>query len=122
MFTYEMTKDFTNAKVKAAAKADIMTLFIEFLTEKFGEEKVKMVRTGNGDSKTNEIGVQFGTVKIKGEEVPLVFTANPSIKEFEDRQTAKKSYVAFDFDFYANAYEKYLTEKAEKAANAKASK
>lgn len=118
MMNYELTKENTNAKIKSAAKADLIELFIQFLKKEFGDENVAMLRTG-GMTKTNEIGVKIGTVDINGEENYIVATLNPTIKEFEDRKTAKKTYTAFDFEQAAEEYENYLSEKAEKAATAK---
>jgi hypothetical protein len=118
MFNYELSKENTNAKIKAAAKADLTAMFMDFLKEKFGDENVSMIRTG-GMTKTNEIGVRVGTVDINGEPADLVATFNPTIKEFENRQTAKKTYTAFDFESAATDYENYLEEKQMKAVAAK---
>lgn len=114
-FTYEFSKDFSDAKIKAAAKADFLSWLTPLLKEKFGEEKVKLVRTGGGSSFKNELGVQFGTVNINGDEVPLTCTFSPVVKEFQDRQTAKKSYLAFDFKAAADRYTENEEEKLTKA-------
>lgn len=119
MFNYTVDKTNTNAKVKATAKADLTNLFLEFLKEKFGEENTGMVRTGTTTSSKNEIGVRIGTVEINGEQVDLVATINATIKEFETRSTAKKTYEAFDFEAARDAYESYLVEKDEKATETK---
>ena len=114
-FTYEYSKDFSDAKIKTAAKADFIEWLTPILKEKFGEDKVKIVRTGGGQSFKNELGVQFGTVNIEGNEVPLTCTFSPVVKEFQDRQTAKKSYLAFDFEAAANRYTENEEEKLAKA-------
>lgn len=117
MFNYEVTKDFTPAKIKTQAKADLIALFTEFLSEKFGEDAVAMVQSGDASPK-RELGFIFGTVKINDEEIPLVATINPTTKEFYDHKSDKgKEYKAFDFRKAAATYDKYLAEKAQKAAD-----
>ena len=116
MGTYVMTKDFTNAKIKTQAKIDITSILIDALKDKLGEDAVSMIRTRSGQSFTNEIGVVFGTVDKNGEELPLVITINPTVKEFEDRKTAKKVYVPFDFAEAKAEYEEYLADKEDKTA------
>lgn len=115
MFTYTQTNDFTVSKVKAAAKADVMTILTSFLKEKFGEENVKMTRNGKSTSPSNDLAVRFGTVDVDGEKVPICFTVSCPIKEYVDRQTAKTSYIAFDFDEAAKNYENHLIAQANKA-------
>lgn len=122
MNTYKITAGNTSTKIKAQVKSEMTALLIEFLTEKFGEENVKMLRTGNGDSKTNEIGIRYGIADKNGETTDITVKLNPAVAEFETRSTAKKSYVAFDFDAAADAYDDYLEEKAEKEAERKAKK
>ena len=117
MGIYVMTKDFTNAKIKTQAKIDITSILIDALKDKLGEDAVSMIRTRSGQSFTNEIGVVFGTVDKNGEELPLVITINPTVKEFEDRKTAKKVYVPFDFAEAKAEYEEYLADKEDKAAS-----
>lgn len=121
MFTYTQTKDFARSKVKTTAKADIMEMLKEFFSEKFGAEKVRMVRTGN-QSKSNDLAIQFGEVDVDGEKLPMTFTINPVVKDYVDGKTAKTSYVAFDFEGAADAYDAHIAQQAEKAAKAKASK
>lgn len=116
MGTYVMTKDFTNAKIKTQAKVDITSILIDALKDKLGEDAVSMIRTRSGQSFTNEIGVVFGTVDKNGEELPLVITINPTVKEFEDRKTAKKVYIPFDFAEAKAEYEEYLADKEDKTA------
>ena len=116
MGTYVMTKDFTNAKIKTQAKIDITSILIDALKDKLGEDAVSMIRTRSGQSFTNEIGVVFGIVDKNGEELPLVITINPTVKEFEDRKTAKKVYVSFDFAEAKAEYEEYLADKEDKTA------
>lgn len=114
MANYTMTKDFSNAKVKTAAKSDIINELISLLSERYGDDSVAMIRTKSGQSYTNEIGVIVGTVDKNGDELPLIVTINPVVKEFETRKTAKKSYVPFDFAEAKGNYEDYLVELEEK--------
>jgi hypothetical protein len=118
MFKYEVSKDLTPAKIKTQAKADLIALFTEFLSEKFGEDAVAMVQSGAATSPKRELGFIFGTVMMNGQEVPLVATINPTTKEFYDHKSDKgKEYKTFDFHAAAATYDKYLADKAQKAAD-----
>lgn len=118
MANYTMNTEMTNAKVKAAAKADMVNLLIETLVEKFGEDAVGMVRTVSpAGAGTNEIGVVVGNVDKGGETLPLVLTINATVKEFENRSTAKKTYAAYDFASARQCYDNYISDKADKDAD-----
>ena len=110
-----ITKENTITKVKADIKATITEDIINFLTEKYGADAVAMVRTGN-TSKTNEIGVIVDTAEVEGETNPIVVTINPTVKEFANRKTDKKTYTAFDFAAAKAEYETYVADKATKDA------
>lgn len=115
---YKLDNNTSVTKIKATAKADMVNLLIEALVEKFGEDAVGMVRTispaGTG---TNEIGVVVGNVDKNGESLPLVLTINATVKEFENRSTAKKTYNAYDFAFARKCYDHYISDKADKDAD-----
>ena len=110
-----ITKDITATKAKALAKATITKNVIDFLSEKLGEENVKMVRT---PSAKNVLAARIGTVtdNENGAVYPICVTIDVSAKDFMDRVTSKKTFEAFDFDFSAEEYERYLEEKEEKTA------
>ena len=116
MAKFEVTKDNTVNKIKAAAKAEVMEVIIAALNEHYGEDNVKFVRTGGGTSKKNELAVKVGEATIGDIDFPVCVTVNGSGKDFTDRDTAKKTFEAFDFYGAAQAYEDYLAEKAEKDA------
>ncbi len=120
-YAYEMTKEMTNSKIKATAKSEIISVIRGALINYFGEDSVKMVRVGS-TSKSNEIGVRMATVDKDGESLELIATINASIKEFENRQTAKKSYTAFDFESAAREYENYCNEKGTTKKSTKVAK
>lgn len=123
MFNYEVTKDFTPAKVKTNAKGDLYELFTEFLVEKFGEDNVGMVQSGSDTSPKRELGFIFGTVVKDGIEIPLVATINPTVKEFYDHKSDKgKTYNTFVFAEGRAAYDKYAADKEKKAADKAAAK
>lgn len=115
---YKLDNNTSVTKIKATAKADMVNLLIEALIEKFGEDAVGMVRTispaGTG---TNEIGVVVGNVDKNGESLPLVLTINATVKEFENRSTAKKTYNAYDFASARQCYDNYISDKADKDAD-----
>lgn len=123
MAKMEYTVDKTNtiSKVKTAVKEAIMTEFFEYLTEKYGEENVGWVRTG-GQSKTNEIAVNYADAVVDGEVLPICFKMNATVPEFVTRDTQKRSYVAFDFNAARAEYDDWVLEKAEKAAEAASKK
>ena len=106
-----ITKDITMTKAKAIAKATMTKNVINFLTEKLGEENVKMVRT---PSAKNVLAARIGKVTDGEEEYSMCVTIDISAKDFMDRTTSKKTFEAFDFDFSAEEYERYLEEKEEK--------
>lgn len=123
MFNYEVTKDFTPAKVKTQGKSELYDLFEKFLVEQFGEENVGMVQSGSTTSPKRELGFIFGTVVKDGVEIPLVATINPTVKEFYDHKSDKgKAYNTFVFANGRAAYDKYAAEKEQKAAEKAAAK
>lgn len=114
MFT--VSKENSVSNIKAEVKTKLIAEFVEYLTEKYGEDSVGMVRTGS-TSKTNEIG--FIIDEVTGEDGsinPLVATINPTVKEFANRKTDKRVYTAFDFAAARNAYDAYIDEKSAKMA------
>lgn len=117
-----ITKDYTVNKAKADVKAAVTAKFFEFLGQEFGEDAVRMLRTGNS-SKTNEIGFIVTTgVGEDGEENPVVVTFNPTVKEFSNHKSDKKTYVPFDFLGAAAEYDEYIAEKVAKDNAAKEAK
>ena len=119
---YTADKTMTNAKIKAAAKADLTELFIEFLSEKFGSDLVGQLRIGATTPK-NTLGVVIGKVNSNGEELPLTATIDITIKEFENGKTSTgKPRIAFDFAEAREKYDTYLEEKAIKSEKAKVAK
>ena len=110
-----ITKENTITKVKADKKIEVIEKITAFLAGEYGEDAVAMVRTGN-TSKTNEIAVIVDTAEVEGETNPIVVTINPTVKEFANRKTDKKTYTAFDFAAAKAEYETYVAEKATKDA------
>lgn len=121
MTNYTIDKTFTGTKIKAMAKEELVGYILEVLKDALGDENVRMVRTGNA-SKTNEVGVRYGTVNKDGEILDLCATIGVTVKEFEDRETLKKVYTAFDLEESAKEYDRYVLEKAEKESELKAKK
>lgn len=113
----KINKEMTVAAVKTMAKAQVMEDIINFLAEKYGADNAKMVRFGTSTSKKNEIGVRIDSVETENFEVnEMVVTVNVTAKEPVNRKTAKKTYVAFDFDAAAEEYDEYIIDKNTKAA------
>lgn len=111
---YKMTRTETMAKIKAKVKAQLMTEFKNFLAEKYGDDSVAMVRTGNS-SPVNEIGFSAGTaIDENGTPYDIICTVNPTVKDWLDRVGTKKTFEAFDFETAKAEYELYVAEKAEK--------
>lgn len=107
-----ITKENTVTKIKGDVKQEVIEFIMESLREKYGEDSVAMVRTGNSTSKTNEIGVIIDTADNNGDENPICVTINPTVKEFANRKTDKRTYVPFDFAAAKDAYITYLEDKA----------
>ena len=117
------TKDYTQTKVKADAKAWTTEKVLEALVELLGAENVGMVRTGSTSSKKNEIGAVIGNVLTADGELPVAVTINISAKPYTDSPaSAKRPYKAFDFVEARNDYEVYVDEKLTKEAEKKAAK
>lgn len=113
----KINKEMTVAAVKTMAKAQVMEDIINFLAEKYGADNAKMVRFGTPTSKKNEIGVRIDSVETENFEVnDMVVTVNVTAKEPANRKSAKKTYVAFDFDAAAEEYDEYIIDKNTKAA------
>lgn len=117
---YTVSKEMTVKKIKDTIKVDMVALFEEFLTEKFGAENVKRVRYGS--TPKNELAFKVDTVTENGMEYDCCVAINPTVKDWEDRKVGKGVREAFDFDEYAKAYDDYLTDKAIKQAESKARK
>lgn len=119
MRKYTVTEEMTVTKVKNTAKLDIIKEFEEFLIQKYGEENVGMVRYGTAKTSKNELAFKVGTVEKGGYEFPLYCTINPTVKDFDEKVTSKKTVEAFDFEGGKAEYDEYLTEKAQKQADAR---
>ena len=119
MNNYTITKTATATKIRTLAKADISNMFIEFLSEKLGEENVAMVRIGSTPS--NEIAFKCGVVTEEdGSEFDLCCCINPVVKKWADTTTSKGKVIeGFDFEQSKEDYDNYLIEvenkKSEKA-------
>ena len=114
MFT--ISKNTTVNSIKTEVKATVVEFLMDALKEKYGEDSVKMLRTGK-NSKTNEIGFIFDEATDENGEVnSIVITLNPSVKEFSNHTSDKgKVYEPFDFYAAASEYDEDLDEKAAKA-------
>ena len=87
-------KNYTGMKnataVKAQVRIDVMEPIIQALREKFGEDSVAKVGT-------NEYAVVVGVINDKdGFPQDICATIKPTVKEWESRKTAKKTYEKYD--------------------------
>ena len=121
MFT--ISRDMTSNKIKTEVKATVIEFLIEALREKYGEDSVKMIRTGNS-SKVNEIGFIFDEATSEDGEVnSIVVSLNPSVKEFSNHTSDKgKVFVPFEFLAAAADYDDWVEEKRVKAEAAEKTK
>lgn len=96
--------------VKNAAREEIFTKITGFLRSEYGAENVSI--TGS-----NEVAICVGTrTNSAGEDNEVCVALKPTAKDFEDRKTTKKSFVAFDRLAAAALYAESLGEKeAEKS-------
>lgn len=103
-----MTFDYSEQKNETAAKKvareDLTALFLKFLQETFGEDKVGLVDK-------NTIGFIFGTVKDNdGYLCDIVATIKPIIKNYQDHVGEKKTVEAYDLFTEIEAYNMTLGE------------
>ena len=123
MMSFTESKDYTQNKIKADAKAWTTEKITDALIELLGAENVGMVRLGTSSSKKNEIGAVIGTVLTADGELPVAVTINVSAKPYTDSlASAKRPYKAFDFVEARNEYEAYVDDKLAKEAERKAAK
>ena len=117
MMNFTESKDYTQNKIKADAKAWTTEKITDALIELLGAENVGMVRLGTSSSKKNEIGAVIGSVLTADGEVPVAVTINVSAKPYTDSPaSAKRPYKAFDFVEARNEYEAYVDDKLAKEA------
>ena len=123
MMSFTESKDYTQNKIKADAKAWTTEKITDALIELLGAENVGMVRLGTSSSKKNEIGAVIGSVLTADGEIPVAVTINVSAKPYTDSlASAKRPYKAFDFIEARNEYEAYVDDKLAKEAERKAAK
>ena len=123
MMNFTESKDYTQNKIKADAKAWTTEKITDALIELLGAENVGMVRLGTSSSKKNEIGAVIGSVLTADGELPVAVTINVSAKPYTDSPaSAKRPYKAFDFVEARNEYEAYVDDKLAKEAERKAAK
>lgn len=112
-------KNYTGMKnataVKAQVRVDVMEVITNALREAYGEDNVHKVGS-------NEYAVVAGVITDKdGFEQEICATIKPTVKEWESRKTAKKTYEKYDIVAEAEAYKIETEEKEEeKAKKAKA--
>ena len=101
--------------VKAQARIDVMAVVTNALRTAYGDDNVAKVGS-------NEYGVVVGQVLDKdGFPADVTVTVKPTVKEWESRKTAKKTYEKYDIIAESEAYEMEVAEKEEeKARKAKA--
>ena len=125
MMNYTITKDFGTGKANADLKARLTEIVTNALIAEFGEDNVKMVRTGTS-TEVNEIGIRAGVITdIDGMEYDFCATINPTVKSFKEKVTKRYTVEPFDFDTAAEKYTDYIEAnriEAEKKAQKKAEK
>jgi flagellar biosynthesis GTPase FlhF len=100
-------QEFKNSTaVKAYMRKRVMEVCVKALKEEFGEELVKEVGS-------NEWGIVVGQIDDGGCPIDAVTTLKPTVKEWADRKTAKKTYERYDLEDNATAYEMEVKEKEE---------
>ena len=88
---FDYTKQKNETQAKAAARIDLTNLFLEFLTERFGEENVGLVDK-------NTIGFAFGDVNDnEGCLCDMTATVSFVIKNYQDHCGTKRFTPAWDF-------------------------
>ncbi len=113
MNNYEVTKENTITAITNNLKKEVKDLIIKTFAEQYGSENVAFVRTGN-TTKVNEIGVRVGIINENNETYEIVFTINPTLRNYKNKKTTKKEMKAFNFEQTKKDYENYVTEQEEK--------
>lgn len=116
----ENIKDYSNLKnstaIKAQVRIDVMKVVVNALKEYYGEDSVLQVGS-------NEYVVSAGTTRnSKGLTVDVPVTLKPTVKEWEDRKTAKKEYLKYDMLHESKEYFNKVQEDKEKAEQNKKKK
>ena len=94
--------------VKAQARIDVMAVITTALRTTYGDDNVAKVGS-------NEYGVVVGQVLDKdGFPADVTVTVKPTVKEWENRKTDKRTYEQFILADAADAYAIEVKEKEEK--------
>lgn len=101
-----------SSKVKSTAREYGVNFLRDALIEAFGESNV--TQTGSG-----EFSVNLGAAANENE-VCIAFSV--TAKDFENRQTAKRSFIAYDRIAAGEAYQAKVEESAQKKAERAAKK
>lgn len=102
--------------VKIAARKEVFEKIMDFLANEYGASNVSI--TGS-----NEVAVCVGTREdVSGNENEICVVIKPTAKDFENRTTSKKTFVAFDRLAAAEEYKISCEEKAKKEAEKAAAK
>ena len=113
---YTVSKDNGWTKVRDAIKAALMSETLETAQETYDEAAI--VRLKSGDSGTNEIAVKVSEVEEDGKVYPVYARFAITISAWKDRTNSKgKVQPAFNFAANVERYEKYVGDKAQKAAD-----
>lgn len=122
MEKFVITKDNGITAIQTAIKNEMTETVISALEEKYGKENVAIGRYGSS-SKVNGIIVRVGTIQDEaGFEYDLCVTNESTVKSYKEKKTKRYTIEPFDFEGAKQEYEDYLTDKATKAAEAKARK
>lgn len=112
MKNYTVSKELSASAIKTEVKRFAEdTILTAFRSAGFTADRIRT----DGANPTNEIGVVIGNITEDGKEYELCVTVNPTVKEYKDKKTAKRTTKGFSFKSAVEAYVKYLAEKADKA-------
>lgn len=115
MADFTITKDFTYSKAEKAIKAMVVSDFMEFLEQKYGNARRIRVKSGSTNG-TNELAFIATTVEEDGETYDAKVTLNPTVKPWKTRPYGKGVRKAFDLEAVEKNYADWVAENERKAA------
>lgn len=105
-------KDFKGklSEIKEAIRVEAFTSVVEALTEKYGEENVTI--TGKSEVATAVLMIETED----GFAMEACVTFSPTVKDYKERQAAKKYFPEYDREYEGSVWQKKVEEDAKKDA------
>ena len=104
-------KDFKGklSEIKEAIRVEAFNSLVEAMKEKYGEENVTI--TGKSEVATAVLMIETDD----GFTVEACVTYSPTVKDYKDRQTAKKYFTEYDREYEGSVWQKKVAEDEKEA-------